>query len=177
MKPDINLLDEIANMLPYRVYQKGREDGVREFVTHCIKNIPHREVGNTAISRIKEEIEQFLQKMMLTRPEDCKTDLKGLHELMEKEGIEHIFREHPIAKEEDAKAIIGYNPAGDWQIIIPNKLDWDISIVRGMVSFGYYESYYNKEIKRFNTPEEVVDWIKENYKPTAQKELKEEEGK
>jgi hypothetical protein len=91
-------------------------------------------------------------------------DLSKLHDLLTKAGVDHGYRVHPIVEAEpDTKKIIGYHPAGEYQIIIPDKLDWDISIIRGMVSWGYYEAWFKKETYRFETPEEVVSWIKENY--------------
>jgi len=99
--------------------------------------------------------------MKLMMGNKYETDLKELHKLLKKEGIKHILRKHRAA-EEGAKKIIGYNPTGDWQICIPD-IDWDISIIRGMVSFGSYETYTHKdgETERFEAPEEVVSWVKE----------------
>ena len=91
---------------------------------------------------------------------DYNTDLKELHQMMQSLGIEHIYRRHPITETEPVKDVIGYNPTGDYQIIIPG-LDWKYSIIRGMVSFGDYEVHDRLEAIRFKTAEEVVGYLKE----------------
>ena len=85
------------------------------------------------------------------------TDLSELHKLLDKASIKHVYREHPSA-EGGANDIIGYNPTGDWQIVIPD-IDWKYSIVRGMVSFGLYEIFDGVATIKFETSKEVVAYL------------------
>lgn len=94
--------------------------------------------------------------MKLMEPKDYPTDLKELSNLLKEAGIEHILKEHPVTKAENAKKLIGYNLAGDWQITIGKEL----SVIRGMVSWGDYEAFDGKEVKRAETAEEMVKIIK-----------------
>lgn len=97
----------------------------------------------------------------LIPPEDQPTDMSELDELLTERGIKHKLRPHPIASE-GAKEIIGYSPAGDWQIMI-TRPEGLYSVIRGMASFGYYEimgitgeAKFSGDPERFDTPEELV---------------------
>ena len=85
------------------------------------------------------------------------TDLSKLHKMLEEKGIEHIYREHPAAiKEPQAAAILGRktHPVGTHQIRIG-----DVSIIRGMASFGLFEAFGSKwkdDPERFQTEEELI---------------------
>ena len=92
--------------------------------------------------------------MKFLRGQDYKTDLKGLSRLLKKEGIRHQLRQHPITKMEPVKLLIGYNPAGEYQIRVG-----ELSVIRGMVSFGDFEIYDGKETIRTGTAEEMVEVI------------------
>ncbi len=61
-------------------------------------------------------------------------EMTDLIKLLKKEKIKFIIRQHPNTKER-AKELIGYNPSGDWQVIIDKKF----SVIRGMASLGWYE--------------------------------------
>lgn len=78
------------------------------------------------------------------------TDLSKLHEILSKEKIPHIYKEHPGAEESNTKVreVLGYVPSGTHQIILlhpkPKKRGeevWLYSIIRGMVSWGGFEIY------------------------------------
>lgn len=79
-------------------------------------------------------------------------DMTGLDMALNKAGIQHVLRRHPGA-EPGLKGIIGYYPTGEWQILIG-----DVSVIRGMCSFGMYEAYGGKfeDPERFETPEELI---------------------
>lgn len=82
-------------------------------------------------------------------------DMTELKELLEKEGIEHIFKRHRGA---DPKllGLIGYYPTGEWHIIVGN-----LSIIKGMVSFGDYELMgIEDDPVRFEKASEVLEEIK-----------------
>lgn len=86
---------------------------------------------------------------------DCPSNLNALHRLLEDEGIKHEFKEHPVALHENVKPLIGYNPTGDHQIIVKG-----VSIIRGVVSFGYYEIMNTDgNTLRFETEDEVLAWL------------------
>jgi hypothetical protein len=95
-------------------------------------------------------------------PKDFPTDMSRLDELLTKRGIEHKLKTHPGA-DEGVKALIGYNPAGDWQIIIEQP-EGTYSVIRGMASFGDYEimglnanAKWSDNPARFETPQELVE--------------------
>lgn len=96
---------------------------------------------------------------VLISPKEHPTDMSELDALLTKKGIPHILRQHPGAASEPTKEIIGYNPGGDWQIIIEDTY----SVIRGAISFGYYEIMNIADGKkftdpeRFDTPEELID--------------------
>lgn len=93
-------------------------------------------------------------------PKRYATDLSKLHEMLDKAGIKHIYRVHPGAElEPQVLDLIGYFPAGTHQIIVPD-VDWKLSIIRGMVSWGFYEVYDGENCTRFDTPRKVVNFIK-----------------
>jgi len=95
--------------------------------------------------------------MKILLGKDYKTDLSELSELLLKEGIKHKLQPHPLTKlAPQAKKITGYFPAGDWQIIIKPNL----SIIRGMISFGDYEIYDGNDIERTKTAKKMVNIIK-----------------
>ena len=121
-----------------------------------------------------------------SKPQDNPTDLKELYSSLKKEGIPCIIRRHPVAptKNEQEKIIdlIGYVPSGTHQILVLDEHSMEewideeegrinalYSIIRGMVSFGYYETYEfaSKDVDRFDTIEEVVSFIKDGLKKKA----------
>src|ERR1017187_3544049 len=101
----------------------------------------------------------------LTPPQDQPTDMSELDVLLTKRDIPHTLKPHPNTIHEPVvKKLIGYNPAGDWQIIIDDKY----SVIRGAVSFGSYGIYnigtgtqFRQDPERFETPEELVEALGE----------------
>lgn len=83
---------------------------------------------------------------------DDMTDLKNL---LDKKGIKYEFKRH-LGAEPGVKELIGYYPTGEWHMIIG-----DVSIIRGMASFGNYEVYGGKftEPERFSTAEELLSQL------------------
>ena len=81
------------------------------------------------------------------------TDLIGLSKLLKEEGIGHIFKEHPATSSKD---LLGYSPAGDYQIKIGK-----LSIIRGYVSFGEYELFDGRDVERRTTAKGMLLLIKE----------------
>ena len=76
---------------------------------------------------------------MLKTGKNYPTDMWCLAKLLKKNKITFTLREHPSVKE-GAKKLLGYNPAGDWQILIDTKFSGlKYSVIRGMCSFGLYE--------------------------------------
>lgn len=74
---------------------------------------------------------------------DYPTDMDELTAALDAAGIRYLKKPHPITADGMAghrpKDIIGYNPAGDWQVIITPDNGSRYSVIRGMVSFGHYE--------------------------------------
>lgn len=93
-------------------------------------------------------------------------DLNPLARLLTQKKIPYILRRHPATAETLVKTQLGYWPTGEWQIIIDKT--W--SVIRGMVSFGYYEIMALKvgvkyqDPCRYLIPEELVDDLKKNKK-------------
>lgn len=85
--------------------------------------------------------------------EELNDDMTELKTLLEKKGIEHTFKRHQGAGPR-IKELIGFYPTGEWHIRIG-----DVSVIRGMASFGLYEAYRGmfEEPERFNTPEELLE--------------------
>jgi hypothetical protein len=84
-------------------------------------------------------------------------DMSELISLLRKNKIRHEVRHHPGANDH-AKALIGYNITGEWQILIGK-----VSVIRGYVSFGEYEAYLGKykDPERFETAQDFLkDYIK-----------------
>lgn len=75
-------------------------------------------------------------------------DLQPLKKLLEEKGADFIFKRHNGASPE-VKSLIGYYPAGEWQIIIDGKY----SVIRGRASYGLYEIMNIKDGKKFADPE------------------------
>lgn len=88
-------------------------------------------------------------------------DLSVLHQKLIEEGIEHSYEQHPAAvREPDAAAILGrkYHPVGSHQIRIK---EGNISIIRGMASFGLFELYGGRfDCDRFDIEEDVIEALK-----------------
>lgn len=86
-----------------------------------------------------------------------KTSLLKLHRMLNKKGIEHIYREHPAAvAEPQASRLLGMpaHPVGTHQILID-----DLSIIRGFASFGMFEAFGGKwkdDPERFESEEELI---------------------
>ena len=91
------------------------------------------------------------------KSKEFRTDLSRLHKTLEKEGIKHVYRLHPVYEKEGKQVIesIGYSPVGTHQILIDK-----FSIIRGGASFGDYEIYDGKDIERFKTIPELVEFLK-----------------
>ena len=86
--------------------------------------------------------------------EEFEDDMSELKAELEKRGIEHTFGKHILTElEPGVFDLMGYWPSGEWHIRIG-----DVSVIRGMVSFGYYEAYGGKfkDPERFKTPEELI---------------------
>ena len=97
---------------------------------------------------------------------DYETSVQELCTLFDKKKMKYVLRRHPVTaqdKEGRVKKLIGCNPAGEWQILIG-----DYSIIRGMVSYGYYEIMRIKGKGRFetsegfSTPKELVEELEQN---------------
>lgn len=89
------------------------------------------------------------KKTFTQRSKNYPTDMSKLQELLDKNKIKYILRKHPVAElEPQVKKLIGYYPSGKYQI-----LTGDYSIIRGMVSFGYYEIMRIKGKGKFENPE------------------------
>ena len=94
-------------------------------------------------------------KEELNSKEFC-DDMSELEAELKGRGIKYEIEKHWGALEGDGKVkeLIGYYPNGEWHIFIG-----DVSIIRGMASFGDYEAYGGKfeEPERFKTAKELVD--------------------
>ena len=103
--------------------------------------------------------------MKFLEGKDYQIDLSELSELLKKEDIKHELRPHPVFEaEKGVKDLIGYSPSGEWQIIISAEKG-ELSIIRGMVSFGDYEvfgikGFEMKDPERTETAEEMVELVK-----------------
>ena len=88
-------------------------------------------------------------------------DMTELKELLEKEDIKHIFKRH-IGANPKLLELIGYYPTGQWHIKVG-----EISVIRGMVSFGAYElmGQHDDDPVRFEKASEVLVEIKKRLKP------------
>lgn len=110
------------------------------------------------------------------RGEEFPIDLKELYDAMfpslKMWGWKIKLQEHPAyAVEKGAKKLIGYYPAGEWQIVaIPPRCKNGFSVIRGMVSWGLYEVFGRdmKDPERFEKPREVIAFLK-GYKMKAYK--------
>ena len=100
--------------------------------------------------------------MEFRHPKDEPTDLETLSKKLTEAGIEHEYREHPAyVHERGVVDIIGYYPAGTHQILVGKGENRRVSIIRGAVSFGYFELYgIGFEADRFETEEEVINALK-----------------
>ena len=98
--------------------------------------------------------------MILRDPKDYPTDMTELLKALDAAKISYTIKKHPIA---DSKSLLGYNPAGDWQVMIEDQ----VSVIRGMASFGYYEvmrtkgaGRWSQDPERFGSPTALVkDYI------------------
>lgn len=94
---------------------------------------------------------------------DQADDLMPVVTLLGKRKIPHVYRTHPIAEREPRiKQLIGYYPTGEHQIIVADRF----SIIRGAISFGYYEvmatgkkGRWARDPERFLSPRALVDAI------------------
>lgn len=85
----------------------------------------------------------------MKRPGKEPDDLLGLLILANKnlKGVKITFKKHPVAESEPkVEKLIGYNPAGTFQILF-EKNGKIISCIRGAVSFGLYEIMMTKGAK------------------------------
>ena len=91
-------------------------------------------------------------KEELNSPE-YRDDMYELQEALDKKNIKYLLKRH-IGASPEVKKLIGYYPTGEWHIFIG-----DISVIRGMCSFGDYEVYGGKfkEPERFKTPQELIE--------------------
>lgn len=80
--------------------------------------------------------------------------------LLKARGIKYTFKRHEGANPE-LMTLIGYYPTGQWHIVIHGKEEY--SVIRGMVSYGFYEIMLIgkgkkfAEPERFETPQELID--------------------
>lgn len=76
--------------------------------------------------------------------------------LLRKNRIPFEKKRH-LAGTDQVIKLLGMAPAGRWHVIVRGN----ISVVRGMTSFGLYEAYGGpfKEPERFSTPKELVEAI------------------
>ena len=82
-------------------------------------------------------------------------DMSELKELLEKEDIKHTFKRH-LGADPRLLNLVGYYPTGEWHIKVG-----EISIIRGMVSFGDYELMgEDNDPVRFETAPEMLKEIK-----------------
>lgn len=75
---------------------------------------------------------------------DYPTDMDELTAALDAAGIRYLKKPHPNTFErgtngQSAKDVIGYHPAGEWQVIITPDNGSRYSVIRGMASFGHYE--------------------------------------
>lgn len=99
----------------------------------------------------------------MKKGKDYPTDMMQLYQALVARGIKCKMRVHPAFEAEPkAKEILGYYPAGESQIII-EKDGVSYSVIRGMVSFGYYEIMNMDggekfaDPERFVTPDDLID--------------------
>jgi len=84
-------------------------------------------------------------------------DMSELEAELKARGVEYTIKKHAGALEGGGKVkeIIGFYPAGEWHIHVG-----EVSIIRGMASWGEYEAYggkYKPDPERFHTAKELVD--------------------
>jgi len=84
-------------------------------------------------------------------------DMSELETLLKANNIAYTINKHLGALEGNGKIkeILGYYPSGEWHIHVG-----DVSIIKGMVSFGKYEAYggkYKEDPARFDTAEELIN--------------------
>lgn len=86
-------------------------------------------------------------------------DMSELETELRARKMSYRIKKHAGALEGNGKVkeLIGYYPAGEWHIHIG-----DVSVIKGMVSFGLYEAYGGKykEPERFETAKELLDDLK-----------------
>jgi len=82
-------------------------------------------------------------------------DMTPLMRELESRDIKYTIKPHPGATPK-LLDLIGYYPTGGSHIMVG-----DVSIIRGMASFGLYEGYGGpfEEPERFSDPKELVDAI------------------
>jgi hypothetical protein len=127
-----------------------------------------------ALGLIKDGERMSLGKKMPTSMARLITELK-------KHNIPYTKKRHEgaLEKGKNGKSVIdilGYSPAGLWQITIKHKTR-TFSIIRGLVSFGMYEVFkvegprhgdgkkrgWAEDPERYDRPEELVaDFIKDS---------------
>ena len=92
--------------------------------------------------RTKEQLES----------KEFEDDMSDLEEELKKHKFSYTFKRHKGA-DPSLIDLIGYYPTGEWHINIG-----DVSVIRGMCSFGDYEAYGGKykEPERFATAKELV---------------------
>ena len=86
-------------------------------------------------------------------------DMSELEAALKAANLPYIIKKHLGATEANGtiKDIIGYYPTGEWHVIINDE----ISIIRGMTSWGLYEAYGGPftEPERFETPADLIAQI------------------
>lgn len=90
--------------------------------------------------------------------EEFNDDMSELCQLLDEAKIKYVKKRHEAA-EPQILDCLGYYPTGEWHIYIG-----DISVIRGMVTFGDYEVLGGKykEVTRFKTVQELLDDFLEN---------------
>lgn len=106
--------------------------------------------------------------MRLIAPKDYPTSLDSLCKALDEAGIKYTIRDHPVAAE-GVKEAIGYNPAGDEQVLIEGIGENLYSVIRGFVSFGAFEimqidgvpGSWWEDVERFTSPAKLIKALKE----------------
>lgn len=98
-------------------------------------------------------------------PSQYLTDLAPVTRELDKAGIKYELREHPAAR---GTEILGYSPVGTHQVVV-HCGDSVFSIIRGYVSFGYYEIMKTEgdegwatDPERFSNARELVKAIQQD---------------
>lgn len=87
-------------------------------------------------------------------PKPVSDSMKSLEEACKRRGIPYIKEKHGLATAA-MKKVTGDYPTGRWHIHIGQ-----VSVIRGPITYGYYEAYggkYKNSPERFSTPKKLLD--------------------